>query len=221
MKSAIPAGPPAASLGEWLTEVLKQRIVSGGYQPGAWIREPALQREFGVSNGPVREALQNLVSSGILVREARRGVRVVSLTDAEVIELFEVRLALFELAAEIVAGDARSVDLARARSIAEATGRAVAERDVEALTAAGGALVDWVFSSTGNRQLVETWEQLTLRARVYIYAALRNCRDLDDVGRLWCCLVSAIADGDCGKARKTARAMVLRTLDDLDLKGRF
>lgn len=214
-------GPPSASLGDWLTEVLKERIAGGGYRPGDWVREPALQREFGMSNGPVREALQNLVAAGVLVREARRGVRVVELSDEEVVELFQVRLAMLELAAELAARRARQRDLGPARTLIETIERAVDERDIEALMPAGGALVDWVCRTTGNRQLVDAWERLTITSRVYIYASLKSCPDLGRVGQLWRALFEAIAGNEPIAARAAARAMVRRTIDDLGLDGGF
>ncbi|MCZ6861295.1 MAG: GntR family transcriptional regulator [Alphaproteobacteria bacterium] len=215
------AGPPSASLGDWLTEVLKERIAGGGYLPGDWVREPALQREFGMSNGPVREALQNLIATGVLVREARRGVRVVDLSDAEVVELFQVRLALLELAAELAARVARPQDLRPARALLETIERTVRDRDIEALMPAGGALVDWVCRTTGNRQLVDAWERLTIKSRVYIYTSLKACPDLDRVGQLWRSLVEAIAGNEPQLARKAARLMFRRTIDDLGLDGGF
>ncbi|MHA1538211.1 MAG: GntR family transcriptional regulator [Alphaproteobacteria bacterium] len=218
---AQPAGPPSASLGDWLTEILKERIAGGGFRPGDWVREPALQREFGMSNGPVREALQNLVAAGVLVREARRGVRVADLGDAEIVELFQVRLALFELAAELAARVAGPADMGPARALLETIGRAVRASDVEALMPAGGALVDWVCRTTGNGQLIAAWEALTIKSRVYVYTSLKACSDLDRVGWLWHSLVEAIAARQPEQARKAARLMVRRTIDDLGLDGGF
>src|ERR1700677_2448833 len=91
------------SCAEWLFVILRDRVVSGELKPGQHIREVTIQHEFGVSNGPVREALQALVASGLAERPQRRGVRVVALSDEEIIQLFEVRLALFETAVLLAA----------------------------------------------------------------------------------------------------------------------
>ena len=224
MNTALPNrsdGPPSASLGDWLTGVLKERIAGGAYRPGDWVRESALQSEFGMSNGPVREALQNLVAAGVLVREARRGVRVVALTDDEVVALFQLRLALLEVAAELAARNARPEGLAPARALIATIDRAVAAADVEALMPAGGALIEWLCRTTGNGQLADAFERLTIRSRAYTYASLKACPDLDRVGRLWRSLVEAIAANDPQPARVAARAMVRRTLDDLGLASGF
>ena len=51
------------SIGAHLASVLRERIVTGVYAPGEWIRESLLAQEFGYSNGPIREALQLLVGA--------------------------------------------------------------------------------------------------------------------------------------------------------------
>src|SRR5882757_3265505 len=91
---------PPAGRAEWLAGVLRQRLWNGDYRPHQWIRENALRAEFGLSNGPVREALQSLVAEGLLERVPYCGIRVLALSDREVVELFQLRLALLELAAE-------------------------------------------------------------------------------------------------------------------------
>jgi DNA-binding GntR family transcriptional regulator len=222
LPSSIPSTqPPTASLGDWLTEILKQRLLSGGYKPGQWLRESALQNEFGISNGPVREAMQNLIVSGILVRRAHRGVQVVALTKNELIELFEVRLALLEIASERLAGFARTEDLATGQAIIDKVIVAARKKDVDALVLLGGELVDWICQSTGNQHLINTWEQLTFKARIYIYASLKANRDIETVSLLWQKLFSQISAGDTKAARNAARAMVRETLRDLDLEVWF
>ncbi len=211
--------PPNQSLGSWLTEVLKDRLAGGVYAPGAWIREAALRGEFGLSNGPVREALQNLVAAGVLERVQWRGVRVVELAGAEIVELFQLRLALHELGAELAARRAHGADIAHARALLDRIDRAITEHDIETMMPAGGALSRWVCEVSGNRQLLEAWDGLALKARMYIFVSLKNCAELDRVGGLWHTLVDAVANRSLDEARNAARQLTRRTLADLGLDG--
>jgi DNA-binding GntR family transcriptional regulator len=61
---------------------LRYAIQSGQLKPGDRLRQNDLARDLGLSSTPVREALQELQSMGLVVYEAHRGVRVASL-DAE------------------------------------------------------------------------------------------------------------------------------------------
>lgn len=211
--------PPNLSLGKWLADLLKERLAAGIYLPGTWIREAALQREFGLSNGPVREALQTLVVDGLLERAPWRGVRVVELTDSEIVEVMELRLALLELAAELAAKRATSISLDEARRLLGEVDAAIAQGSPEALMPAGGMLSYWICVASGNTQLADAWTKLTLRSRMYIFRSLKHCDDLRRVRRLWRDLVRAIESRDPTAARSAVRSLVRRTLEDLGLKS--
>jgi DNA-binding GntR family transcriptional regulator len=49
---------------------LRARILEGGLEPGAWLRQEKLAREYAVSQTPVREALKQLAPTGIRPRSS-------------------------------------------------------------------------------------------------------------------------------------------------------
>jgi DNA-binding GntR family transcriptional regulator len=55
---------------------LRQRILSGQFAPGMAVREQVLAEEFGVSRGPIRDALLTLTKEGLLHARPNVGVRV-------------------------------------------------------------------------------------------------------------------------------------------------
>lgn len=83
-----------ATLGSIVTDQLRDLVVHGRYQPGALLSEVELAEGFGVSRGPVREALQRLVSEGLLRRDPRRGVSVPVPSDADIADLYLARQAI-------------------------------------------------------------------------------------------------------------------------------
>jgi DNA-binding GntR family transcriptional regulator len=70
----------ARSLRSQLADVLEAAILLGEYEPGARLIERALIERFGVSSIPVREALQDLESRGLVVKLPNVGCRVVELS---------------------------------------------------------------------------------------------------------------------------------------------
>ena len=88
------AGAPMLSLPEQIAAQLASRITAGAYAPGQRILEQALAAEFGVSRGPVRDALRLLEKDGLVTILARRGAQVTKLTIQEVREIFDIRVAL-------------------------------------------------------------------------------------------------------------------------------
>lgn len=83
--------------------MLERDIVSGGLPMGSKLREEALAAQFGVSRGPLREALRRLEGRSLVERTARTGARVVTMTSEDLIELYEIRENLEGLAARLAA----------------------------------------------------------------------------------------------------------------------
>lgn len=73
---------------------LRQEIDQGRWRAGDLLRQEQLASEFGVSRVPVREALAQLQSEGLLRIEHYRGARVTWPTPAEIDEIFDLRLLL-------------------------------------------------------------------------------------------------------------------------------
>ena len=77
-----------------LRDRLEQEVVTGALRPGEHLDEQSLAARFGVSRTPIREALIQLATSGLVILHPRRGAFVASLGLKEIIERFEVMAAL-------------------------------------------------------------------------------------------------------------------------------
>ncbi len=76
------------------------RLIDGKvYQPGDRLREQELAARFGVSRGPVREALRSLEAKSLVKIEPMRGASVARLTDEDARDMVEISAALFALTA--------------------------------------------------------------------------------------------------------------------------
>ncbi len=81
-------------LKEDIFNVLHEKIISGVYKPGDWLRQEDIATQLGVSMTPVREGLDLLVSAGLAERVPYRGVRVREISPKDVIEAYGLRLVL-------------------------------------------------------------------------------------------------------------------------------
>lgn len=145
-------------LGTAVTASLRSAIVSGELPAGARLVETELADRFGVSRGPVRDALAELQRSGLVELRARRGSFVRSLTATDVDEVYSLRIALETLAVRRAA--ARGVDPTRLRSLLAELVRADEIGDGEAIGTADMALHRAVVESAAHRRLLEAWERL-------------------------------------------------------------
>ncbi len=75
-----------ATLSDRVFDELEQEIVSGQIAMGTKLGEEVLAARFGVSRGPLREALRRLEGRALVERTAHAGVRVVNLDTRDLIE---------------------------------------------------------------------------------------------------------------------------------------
>lgn len=82
------------SVVEALSAALMEDIFRMEYQPGQQITESELAQRFGVSRNTVREAITRLMSSGLVEKEANKGVFVKKIGEQDVREIFRFRAIL-------------------------------------------------------------------------------------------------------------------------------
>ncbi len=98
---------------------IREKILSGAYAPGSQLLQDSIAAEFGTSKIPVREALLELRSEGLVDIFAHRGFQVRPLSGREVAEVFRLRLAVEPAAAAQGARQAAEEERAAARDALE------------------------------------------------------------------------------------------------------
>lgn len=89
-----PIEPENRTLADRVCDEIATAIVVGELKPGQKISEPELARRYGISRGPLREAIRRLEGWRLLERKPHVGARVVQLSARELIEIYRVREAL-------------------------------------------------------------------------------------------------------------------------------
>jgi DNA-binding GntR family transcriptional regulator len=84
-------------------DALREAIVRGEIAPEARLVESEVSTAFEMSRGAVRTALIRLEQEGLVVREPHRGARVRKISDAEAVEILQVRAVLEGLAVRLTA----------------------------------------------------------------------------------------------------------------------
>jgi GntR family transcriptional regulator, gluconate operon transcriptional repressor len=143
-------------LGEQLLDQLRALIVRGELEPGTHLVEGWMAERFGVSRGPVRDALRQLELEG-LVDTRRRGVFVRGLTEDDVAELYAVRCALEGRAIRDVIARRDSVDWTPLHDAVARMCTAAGASDPAAFAAADLDFHTDFYRLGGNRRLAATW----------------------------------------------------------------
>lgn len=84
-----------------IRDQLREEILSGAIAPGVQLRQDALAERFRTSRLPVREALRQLESEGLVIYQRNRGAVVAGMDVHQLCELMDIRIALECHAAKI------------------------------------------------------------------------------------------------------------------------
>jgi DNA-binding GntR family transcriptional regulator len=151
------------SLRDEVFQFLHHRIVAGKYARGEWLRQEDISTQLGVSQTPVREALDQLVSAGLAERVPYRGVRVLQLHKDEIMDAYVMRLILESAAARLAAHNINPEQVEALSEIVEQTRGLVTLEDMSThrqlnkkfhmnIVAAGGNdLLTRIYESVSNR----------------------------------------------------------------------
>ena len=85
---------PPPSLKEMAFQSIKEGILSQRLKSGEFYTEQNLAKELGISKTPVREALLDLAIKGFIVYLPRKGIKINTLAEKEIVDLYGFRNAL-------------------------------------------------------------------------------------------------------------------------------
>lgn len=200
----------------WIVDVLTERIIKGTYAPGERIREAMLQQEFGFSNGPIREALQRLVADGLAVRAPWQGVRVVELSERDVVDLFELRGALLERAAVLAARNSRAETATSAERLRSTVAEKFSAARAGRVPTVTGDTTEWVMEVAANPFITDAWQKTMLKSRIYVYRSMQKTAGAG-TEPIINSLIEAIVQRKPLAARRAAAALTHQMLADLGL----
>ena len=156
------------TLVERVYQTLRIQILKGDYEEGQKFNIDQLARDLGVSNTPVREAMSRLEQIGLVEIIPYCGPKIKRLNVSQLTDLYEVRIALEELAVKLVVqSEAPDVfnGIAEALQMHE---RAANGNDTRAVLDADRAFHDALVQASGNSVLLEMLPSLSDRTQMLL-----------------------------------------------------
>lgn len=196
-----------SSLADVAYRRLKTAIETRALVPGRRMREAELAEWLGISRTPVRDALKQLESDGLLVAAPRRGLVVAALDQQQVTEIYAVRCVLEGLAARDAAQQASAAEIAALEDILDRETR-TPDIDGAMLARLNHAFHDRIYRMARNRYLLQVLSALESSL------ALLPGTTYDHPGRAATALVEhraivvAIAAHDADAAESAARVHI-------------
>lgn len=114
-----PKFEPPTLLTEKVTIFLTGMIIEGRLKPGEHLTEIQLNKRFGISRSPIREALRILEQKGFVVNIPRKGNYVRTVTKNDISEVFSVRAVLEGFAARLSTSNLNQEDFDKLEFLVE------------------------------------------------------------------------------------------------------
>jgi DNA-binding GntR family transcriptional regulator len=150
-------------------EWVKGRILNRVLRPGDYVTDSQIADQLNVSRTPVREALRKLEHEGFLIRQARKGWQVYSLTLDDIHEIFDIKVSLEGMLARRAADCDDSQKKATLQRTLERMRRAAEQDDHLAWREADAELHEIIFSMCANERAVniinnlnEQWHRIRI-----------------------------------------------------------
>jgi DNA-binding GntR family transcriptional regulator len=163
---------PPASMTEYTSQVLRDRILDGHYPLGARLDQRRLAEELGVSIIPVREGLRVLEASGLVKVIPNRGAFVTTAAPGELREIYRIRQVLDPLAAREAVPRMSEEALNRLAAILDETGRATVEENLVELNRLNREFHLSIYREAGMPTLLQMLTDLRDRYAVYSRLAI-------------------------------------------------
>ena len=196
---------PRSILSAQIKDRMLQWVLEGELAPGSRIIETRIARQLGTSQAPVREALRDLATLGLVEMHPFRGARVRQPAADELVEAMELRGELEAIAARTAVQRIDAAGLARMHDLLGLMRQSAARGDAYAQAQHNSAFHDCVISASGNRTLQRLWAMLEPFARTYLTATAPGA-DLHWLAERHVAILDAFEARDPERAAQVMRA---------------
>lgn len=138
-----------------LSEDIAEAILSGEFAPGSRLDEQALADRYSVSRTPVREAIRQLATTGLIEVRPRRGAIVAMVTPAQLETLFVAMGELEATCARLSALSMATTERRRLKALHDQMGELAGAGDADAFADANFQLHTMIYAGAHNDVLAD------------------------------------------------------------------
>lgn len=193
-------------LGDQIKDHLLTQILEGALAPGERIVETRIARELGISQGPVREALRDLATLGLVDLQPYRGARVRQPSLDEQLEAMRVRAELEAMAAREAAGKLTPNQIAELRRLNDEMSALAASGDTHGHAVKNTEFHAIVVEASGNQTLERVLALLQPLAQTYLTVSVGGLSPPQVYALRHASILDALIAGDPAAAEEAMRS---------------
>lgn len=200
-----------SNINERVYELLKRRIMSFVYTPGSKVDLRQIEDELKVSQTPIKHALSRLAVEGLVEVNPRRGTYVKTVTEKDLIEIFDVRIIIEPSAGEMVAKGKNPEKIGKIRMRYEATLELDANANYNEFIERSRLFDREIVRATDNSRLIRFYEQLNAHMQMLLFRFPRQTLGRRDLATKEHEEIVAALESNPLKARRLMRDHLVKT----------
>ena len=210
----IPILPAArASLHEQVAHQLRQMLVEGRIAPGAKLNERELSEVLNVSRTPLREAIKMLAAEGLVELLPNRGAIAVELTEADILNTFEVMAGLEAQSGELAAQRITDAELNEIKALHFEMLAAYTRRDLPSYYRLNSAIHGAINAAAKNPVLTATYKQVNARLQALRFRSNQDGEKWKNAVREHELMIDALSARDAQAMRAVLAGHLANKLD--------
>lgn len=183
-----------------LADKIEALLLNGEFLPGAKLDERGLAQRFEVSRTPVREALRQIASTGLIELRPNRGAFVTEVTPERLEEMFVAMAEMEATCARLAAMSMSPLERRSLQRLHERMGPMAANGEVEEFRAANETFHALIYRGAHNSLLEDATTALRRRVATYRRAQFRTAGRLPSSHAEHDTVVKAIVSGEPARA---------------------
>lgn len=201
---------PSSTLGDVIRRRLADAILSGAFEINQKLDEQSLAKKFGVSRTPIREAIRQLSSAGLVEIRPRRGAVVVPVDPIMIGQAFEAAAELEALAAKWAATRANLLEKGKLTEAFDACNEALALGDPEAFATANRLFHETIGTIAKNDSLTAVTRVVRIQTAPFQRAEFQSADERERSQSEHSEILSAICRQHGDEAHRAMKDHILR-----------
>jgi DNA-binding GntR family transcriptional regulator len=182
-----------------------QLMLNNELGPGDQLKESLLAVQMGISRAPIREAMKELIMSGLVDYRPQVGNFIPVLSPKEIVDSYTTRgvlegYAIMETCEQFTSDDFEILD-----DMTDRMKRQAEKHNHKKVVEIGGEFHDLLISKNNNAQLLEYTNRLSLKLHILFFKHWGRLYDAEEIGRRHREIVDGLRSGDCSRIEKVVR----------------
>lgn len=199
------------TLSDSIVVLLRDRILTEEYKDGQKLNEVALANELKTSRTPVREALKQLESEGLVISIPNKGVYVKAFTPRDIDDMFEIRIALEGLAIELAIERMDETHLSRIQEVYDLMEFYTYKKDQDKINELNILYHETIYEATQSTYFEQVLKDIHYYVSVTSSLAIKSKQRYKTSITEHKAILDAINEGDASKAKAAMQTHIKHT----------